>query len=66
MKKKARYLMERIGEINMATKQEGFRNFDLKNLDLEFQIKKNRKIRESEMDRERNNNRVLVRIIEKK
>lgn len=32
--------MERIGEINMATKQEGFRNFDLKNLDLEFQIKK--------------------------
>lgn len=48
MKKKVRY---------MAT-LEGFRNFDLKNL----QIKKNRKIRK----RDKDNNRVLVRIIEKK
>lgn len=31
----------------VAIIKEGFRNFDLKNLDLEFQIKKNRKIRES-------------------
>ena len=38
MKKKARFV---------AIIKEGFRNFDLKNLDLEFQIKKNRKIRES-------------------
>lgn len=28
----------------VAIIKEGFRNFDLKNLDLEFQIKKNRKM----------------------
>lgn len=48
--------MERIGEIKVAIIKEGFRNFDLKNLDLEFQIKKNRKIRESkDIRRERSN-----------
>lgn len=64
----------------VAIIKEGFRNFDLKILrrrDLEFQIKKQERRKSKDirrerqrdlikMDRERNNNRVLVRIIEKK